>query len=66
MFPDKVVEGLVIPFGIFRTHMDQPMPEQNGSYWEFLTKMFAEAEKMRVNNIAESDVEKFQLKNWKY
>jgi hypothetical protein len=62
MFPDKVVEGLVIPFGIFRTHMDQPMPEQNGSYWEFLTKMFAEAEKMRVNNIAESDVEKFQLK----
>ena len=62
MFPDNVVEGLVIPFGIFRTHMDQRMPETQGSYWEFLNDMFTRAEEMRANNIAEAEVENFQLR----
>lgn len=62
MFPDKVVEGLVIPFGIFRQHMDQPMPGQSVSYWKFLNTMFAEAEKMRVQNIPEPEVENYQLR----
>ncbi len=62
MFPDKVVEGLVIPFGIFREHMDQPMPGQNVSYWKFLNAMFAEAETMRGNNIPEPEVENYQLR----
>jgi len=47
LFPDNVVEGLIIPFGIFRDHMDLPMPGQpNESYWEFLNNRFAEARKM--------------------
>jgi hypothetical protein len=62
MFPDKVVEGVVIPFGIFKSHMDQQMPGQNASYWKFLTNIFLEADKQRSNNILEEDVEKFQLK----
>ncbi len=62
VFPDKVVEGVVIPFGIFKSHMDQPMPGQNVSYWKFLTNMFLEADKQRSNNISEAEVEKFQLK----
>lgn len=61
MFPDKVVEGLVIPFGIFRDHMDQPMPGKSVSYWKFLNDMFAEADKMRDNNIEEKEVENYQL-----
>ena len=61
MFPDKVVEGLVIPFGIFREHMNQPMAGQDVSYWEFLSAMFAEAESMREKNIAENEVEEYQL-----
>ena len=61
MFPDKVVEGIVIPFGIFKSHMNQPMPEQNVSYWVYLTNMFVEAEKMRSQKVAENEVEKFQL-----
>ena len=48
MFPDKVVEGLVIPFGIFRQHMNQPMPGQSVSYWEFLNLMFDQAEKCEL------------------
>ena len=62
MFPDNVVEGLVIPFGIFREHMDQTMPNQGKSYWKFLNDMFSEAEKMRSENIVEADVEKYQLR----
>lgn len=61
MFPDKVVEGVVIPFGIFKSHMDLQMSGQNVSYWKFLTNMFLEAEKMRSQKIGENEVEKFQL-----
>ena len=61
MFPDQVVEGLVIPFGIFRDHMEQPMPGQHVSYWAFLNNMFAKAELMRNENNSESEVENYQL-----
>ncbi|MEH6406776.1 MAG: PEP/pyruvate-binding domain-containing protein [Leeuwenhoekiella sp.] len=62
MFPDQVVEGLVLPFGIFREHMDLPMPGQNKSYWQFLNNMFATADIMRGQNTSESEVEAYQLK----
>ena len=61
MFPEQVVEGLVIPFGIFRSHMDQQMTGQNQSYWAFLNAMFDKADTMRVQHIEENEVEKFQL-----
>ena len=62
MFPDYVVEGLVIPFGIFRQHMDQNMPGQSGTYWEFLNKTFAEAGKMEKAGTVKADVDAFVLK----
>ncbi|HAT66270.1 MAG TPA: phosphoenolpyruvate synthase [Flavobacteriaceae bacterium] len=62
MFPDNVVEGLVIPFGIFKSHMDQNMPNQNTTYWGFLTAMFEQAESMRKAGTSEAEVEGFQLK----
>ena len=43
MFPDKVVEGMVIPFSIFRQHMEQSMPDFDGTFWEFLNHAFAKA-----------------------
>ncbi len=61
MFPENVVEGLVIPFGIFKKHMDLPMPGYDGSYWDFLNAMFKEADKMRSEAKAEKEVEAFQL-----
>ena len=61
MFPEHVVEGLVIPFGIFREHMNLPMPGQNQSYWEFLTRMFASAEAKRQAGTSPSQVEAYQL-----
>ncbi len=65
MFPDEVVEGLVIPFGIFKMHMDRPMPETSGSYWDFLNVMFQEAERMRTAGTPEQEVEAFQLEKLK-
>jgi len=61
MYPDHVVEGLVIPFGIFRQHMDLPMAGQDGSYWEFLKASFAEAENKRANGTDDATIELFLL-----
>lgn len=41
--------------------MNQAMPLQNGSYWDYLKATFAQAEKMRENNINEEEVEQCQL-----
>ncbi len=40
LFPMRVANGLVIPFGIFRQHLDQPMPGTDRSYWQFLQETF--------------------------
>lgn len=61
MFPEQVVEGMVIPFGIFRDHMNQLMPNQNMSYWAFLNAMFKQADVMRSQDIIEEQVEIYQL-----
>nr|WP_235989335.1 PEP/pyruvate-binding domain-containing protein [Psychroserpens algicola] len=61
MFPEQVVEGLIIPFGIFRSHMNQQMPNQNQSYWDYLNQTFAEAKSMKDSGISEENIENFQL-----
>lgn len=62
LFPDNVVEGFVIPFGIFRKQMDLPMPQQGKSYWKFLNDMFAKADSMRQAQVSENEVEHYQLR----
>lgn len=61
LFPEQVVEGLVIPFSIFRQHFDQPMPGQQESYWEYLNAVFANAEDMRLQEKTEAEIEKYVL-----
>jgi len=62
LFPENVVEGLVIPFGIFRDHMDLPMPGQaNETYWEFLNGRFAEARRMEEAGEDAGAVEDYTL-----
>ena len=61
MFPDQVVEGLVIPFGIFRDHMEQAMPGRNTSYWNFLMDVFRQAEASRSSGAREESVEAYVL-----
>ncbi len=57
MFPDNVVEGLVIPFGIFKSHMNQPMPNTNGSFWEFVKATFENAELQTSQGVAATKIE---------
>jgi hypothetical protein len=57
LFPDKVVEGFAIPFGIFRRHMERQMPGGGTTYWQFLQNTFAAAERDRNNGVSEAAVE---------
>ncbi len=41
LFPARVANGLVIPFGVFRKHLEQPMPGEAVSYWQYLKDTFA-------------------------
>jgi hypothetical protein len=61
MFPDHVVEGLVIPFAVFKAHFDQPMPAQNMTYWEFLKGIFQQADALRESGKEDLEIETFVL-----
>ncbi|MBE0647907.1 MAG: phosphoenolpyruvate synthase [Bacteroidales bacterium] len=61
LFPDNVVDGLVIPFGIFREHMNLPMPAQDTSYWGFLNRTFRHASAMQRSGSSDHDVEAYML-----
>ena len=57
IFPEKVVPGLVIPFGVFRAHMAQRIPDTNVTYWQFLQAIFAQAGQDRERGVPENTVE---------
>ena len=63
LFPENVVEGLVIPFGVFREHLDQQMPGQPAgtSYWTFLNDRFTRARAMEKGGSSEAEVEAYTL-----
>lgn len=61
MFPENVVEGLVLPFGIFREHLNQPMPGRGASYWAFLNGVFERAGDMRANGRSDEEIEAYTL-----
>ncbi|MCB0669984.1 MAG: phosphoenolpyruvate synthase [Saprospiraceae bacterium] len=52
IFPEHVVDGIVLPFAIFRSHLDQQMPGRDQTYWQFLNSSFEAAEAMRNNDQA--------------
>jgi hypothetical protein len=61
MFPDHVVEGFVIPFGIFKQHMDQLIPGKKVSYWEFLNSIFAKADEMHEDGKTDEEIDNYTL-----
>jgi hypothetical protein len=61
MFPENVVEGIVIPFGIFREHLNQKMIGQDVSYWEFLNHIFKIADSMLEKGRSEGAIETYTL-----
>ncbi|MEZ4524733.1 MAG: PEP/pyruvate-binding domain-containing protein [Desulfobacterales bacterium] len=63
LFPDNVVQGIVIPFGVFRQHMDLPMPGTLGSCWDFLSQVFDRAEAERQSGRSEKEIETAVLRD---
>ncbi len=61
LFHDKVVDGFVIPFGIFHQHLQQMMPGTGQSYWEFLQETFRQASNKTAEGQKEEAIEKFVL-----
>ncbi len=61
MFPENVVEGFVIPFGVFRDHMEQSMPGTEMSYWGFMNQIFDQGEAMLNEGITQEKVDAYTL-----
>ncbi len=57
LFPNRVAPGVVIPFGVFKAHMDQPMLGYDGSYWDFLQETFLQANEQRASLVSETTIE---------
>ena len=57
LFPEHVVEGLVLPFGLFFAHMNQPLPDSDTTYWQWLQNAFARADLDRRSGVSATDVE---------
>ncbi|HZV68488.1 MAG TPA: PEP/pyruvate-binding domain-containing protein [Saprospiraceae bacterium] len=61
MFPENVVEGLVVPFAVFRQHMNQTIPGQETNYWAMMIGIFDKSECMRCDGATEPEIEKYTL-----
>ncbi|WP_339885832.1 PEP/pyruvate-binding domain-containing protein [Polaribacter vadi] len=61
LFPKQVVEGLIIPFGVFKTHMNLPMPNEGKSYWQYLNDTFYNADQKKKAGASEEQVENYLL-----
>ncbi len=57
LFPGRVAAGFIVPFGVFRSHMDQQMPAAGQTYWEFLRDTFRRAAERRTRGHAEAEIE---------
>ncbi|MCB0481519.1 MAG: phosphoenolpyruvate synthase [Flavobacteriales bacterium] len=61
-FPEQVVEGIVIPFSVFKQHFDQLMPLREITYWEFLTQTFERSRQLSEEGKSDLEIESFILK----
>ncbi|WP_053989859.1 PEP/pyruvate-binding domain-containing protein [Mangrovimonas sp. TPBH4] len=61
-FPDHVVNGFVIPFGVFLEHMKQTIPGKDQTYWDYLNSIFENAREMSKQGESAKVVEAYQLK----
>ena len=61
LFPDKVVDGFIIPFAVFRQHLEQPMASVDMTYMQFLQDIFNRAEAEKKRGLAEEEIERHVL-----
>ncbi|MFD2528984.1 PEP/pyruvate-binding domain-containing protein [Polaribacter marinaquae] len=65
LFPNKVVDGIIIPFGVFKSHMNKEMPSKNKTYWQFLNETFNKATQLKKGNVTEDEIEKIVIASLK-
>ena len=58
-FPEQVVAGLVIGFGIYFEHVNRVLDESGAPLQQQITNAFAEAERMRESGASAADVSRF-------
>ncbi|UCH84657.1 MAG: hypothetical protein JSW50_02905 [Candidatus Latescibacterota bacterium] len=59
MFPNFVAAGFVVPFGVFREHLDDTMPGTDRSFWSFLEDTIDRAEQWRADGELERVIDHF-------
>ena len=57
LFPGKVAPGFILPFAVFRTHMEQSMPGTSSTYWQYLRDTFEAAERARNAGTTEAAID---------
>ncbi|MBN1783290.1 phosphoenolpyruvate synthase [bacterium] len=65
LFPGHVVDGIVIPFGVFSRHFDQLIPGNSITYRQMLHAIFKTAERDRKTGKDEAQIEKELLERLK-
>ena len=66
-YPDTVAEGLAIPFGVFRGLLDQAMPGENKTVFEWMQSEYRALDKLPVGGAERSEAtERFRarLQDW--
>ncbi len=66
MFPDNVVDGFVIPFGVFKDHMEQDIPGIGESYWTYLKRIFSNEKLMYAQGLDRKEIECITLQELNY
>ncbi|MDF1699237.1 MAG: PEP/pyruvate-binding domain-containing protein [Saprospiraceae bacterium] len=61
MFPEQLVDGLVISFAIFKDHMLQVIPDRDITYWDHLNETFKEVSIKRERGEPDAEIEKYTL-----
>jgi hypothetical protein len=61
MFPQHVVDGFVIPFGIFKQHFHQRIPGREISYQDLLSAIFDQADAMRKAGKGDDEIDNFTI-----
>lgn len=61
IFPEHLVNGLVISFAVFKDHMLQQIPTSDISYWDHLTTTFDISKSMTAEGKSNTEVELYIL-----
>ena len=61
MFPDQLVDGLVISFAVFKDHMLQSIPGQTITYWDYINETFDAVDAKKSNGTSDQEVETYTL-----